>query len=335
MIYTFQVLTALLLDFLFGDPRWFPHPVRGIGLVCRKSEKITRNLAGNPSVAGLLTVVIVLTFISAFIYFFLKCCYTVSWVAGDIAAICLLYSSIAIKDLMHHSMDVYHRLVSDVDLKRARIAVGRIVGRDTGLLSDSEISKACVETVAENMVDGITAPIFFALLFSLFSPWLGLSAIGWSAIGAFFYKGVNTMDSMIGYKNDTYIDFGRTAAIVDDVLNFFPARISGFILIFTAFILKLDYRGAAKIFFRDRLNHSSPNAGHTEAAVAGALDVQLGGSLLYSGVMVDKPFIGDSGAEIGTDDIKICNRLVLLGSILFVAAALIIRGVAAGLLNGN
>jgi len=335
MIYSFQIIGALLLDLLFGDPRWLPHPVRGIGLVCSKSEKITRKFIGKPFLAGLLTVATVLIVTSALVTLLLSSCYAVSFAMGDTVAIILLYFSLAAKDLLRHSMDVYNRLMVDFDLSGARRAVGRIVGRDTESLSGSEISKACVETVAENMVDGITAPLFFALVFSIFSPCFGLSPIGCSALGAFFYKAVNTMDSMIGYKNERYLDFGRTAARLDDLMNFFPARISSIVLIFTAFILKLDYRGAAKIFFRDRLNHSSPNAGHTEAVVAGALGVQLGGPLLYSGIMVEKPFIGDSSREIGADDIKISNRLILVGSIIFIVMALLVRGVAAGLLNGS
>ncbi len=328
MIYTLQIFSALFLDFLFGDPRWYPHPVKGIGLLCRTSEKITRRLIKKPILAGSFTVAIVLSATGGLVFFLLTACYAVSSLLGDITAILLLYTAFAAKDLMRHSMAVYNCLVHDSDLDSARVAVGRIVGRDTQTLSESEISKACVETVAENMVDGITAPFFFAVFFSLFSPYLGMTAIGWSTVGAFVYKGVNTMDSMIGYKNDKYIYFGRMAARVDDFVNFIPARISSLLLIFAAFILKLDYRGAAKIFFRDRLNHSSPNAGHTEAAVAGALGIRLGGPLPYSGTIVDKPFIGDDNHEIEADDIKTSNKLILLGAFLFGVTVLVLRGMA-------
>lgn len=328
MIFTLQIFSALFLDFLFGDPRWYPHPVKGIGLLCRISEKITRRLTKNLILAGFFTVAIVLSATGGLVFFLLTACYAVSSLLGDITAILLLYTAFAAKDLMRHSMAVYNCLVHDSDLDSARVAVGRIVGRDTQTLSESEIGKACVETVAENMVDGITAPFFFAVFFSLFSPYLGMTAIGWSAVGAFVYKAVNTMDSMIGYKNDKYIYFGRMAARVDDFVNFIPARISSLLLIFAAFILKLDYRGAAKIFFRDRLNHSSPNAGHTEAAVAGALGIRLGGPLPYSGTIVDKPFIGDDIHEIKADDIKTSNKLILLGAFLFGVTVLVLRGMA-------
>ncbi len=328
MIYTLQILSALFLDFLFGDPRWYPHPVKGIGFLCRISEKITRRLTKKPILAGSFTVAIVLLVTGGLVFLLLTACYAVSSLLGNVTAILLLYTTFAAKDLMRHSMDVYNRLIHDSDPDSARKAVGRIVGRDTQTLSESEVSKACVETVAENMVDGITAPFFFAVFFSLFSPYLDMTAIGWSAVGAFLYKGVNTMDSMIGYKNEQYIYFGRMAAKVDDFVNFIPARISGFMLIFAAFILKLDYRGAAKIFFRDRLNHSSPNAGHTESAVAGALGIRLGGSLSYSGTIVAKPFIGDNINEIKADNIKTSNKLILFGSFLFVLTVLVLRGVA-------
>jgi len=325
MEYTLYIFSALFLDFLLGDPRWYPHPVKGIGLICRISERLTRALIKNQLLAGTVTVTIVLTITTVLIVLLLKICYAASSIFGDVTAIILLYMTFAARDLIHHSLDVYNRLIHDTDINSAREAVGRIVGRDTHSLDESEVSRACVETVAENMVDGITAPFFFAVRFSLLSPYVSMSAIGCSAIGAFFYKAVNTMDSMIGYKNDTYVYFGRFAAKLDDAINFIPARISSVALIIAAFFLKLDYRRAAKIFYRDRLHHSSPNAGHTEAVVAGALGIQLGGPLPYLGTMVDKPFIGDNIREIEAADIKICNRLVLVGSLIFMIFFLLLQ----------
>ncbi len=327
MIYTFQIVAALLLDFLFGDPHWYPHPVRLIGVICRVSENTTRKYINNPFTAGFLTVIIVLFVTGITVFFLLTVCYGFSVLIGDIAAVILLYTSFAARDLIHHSGDVFHRLTDNRNLDEARKAVGKIVGRDTHSLNDSEISKACVETVAENMVDGITAPFFFALLFGLFSPYVSMTAIGFSAVGALLYKAVNTMDSMIGYKNDKYVDFGRIAARLDDFVNLLPSRISGLMVILAAFILKLDYRGAFKIFIRDRLSHSSPNAGHTEAAVAGALGIRLGGPSSYFGKAVSKRFIGDDIFKITPDNIKTSNKLVLLASLLFIAAFLALYGV--------
>lgn len=326
MIYTFQILAALFLDFLLGDPRWYPHPVKLIGFVCRVNENAGRKFIKNQFFAGFITVITVLLVTGSTIFFLLTVCYTISTVIGDIAAVLLLYTTFAARDLIRHSEDVFHWLSSDPNLEEARKAVARIVGRDTGSLGESEISKACVETVAENMVDGITAPFFFALLFSLFSPSMDMTAIGCSAVGALLYKAVNTMDSMIGYKNAKYIEFGRVAARLDDFVNFIPSRISGGMVILAAFILKLDYRGALNVFLRDRLSHSSPNAGHTEAAVAGALGIRLGGPAEYFGNVVCKPFIGDDIHRITPENIRTSNKLILIGSLLFIALFLALLG---------
>ncbi len=326
MIYTFQITAALFLDFLLGDPRWYPHPVKLIGLVCRISENTSRKCVKNPFFAGFITVLAVLLISGGALFFLLTACYGISAVIGDIAAVLLLYTTFAARDLIRHSEDVFHRLTNNRDLDQARKAVGRIVGRDTDSLNDSEISKACVETVAENMVDGITAPFFFGVLFSFFSSYVDMTPIGCSAVGALLYKAVNTMDSMIGYKNVKYINFGRVAARLDDFVNFIPSRISGGMVIIAAFILKLDYRGAFIIFLRDRLNHSSPNAGHTEAAVAGALGIRLGGPSTYFGKVMFKPFIGDDIHRITPENIKTSNRLILIGSLLFTALFLALRG---------
>jgi adenosylcobinamide-phosphate synthase len=319
------MLTAIGLDLLFGDPRWFPHPVRLIGKLCSGAEKLTRKLFNNEMVAGWVTVVIVL-FITGFMTLLLLsfACFLGNMI-GVCAAVVLVYFCIAIKDLLRHSEDVYRKLSDDSDMGNARKAIGRIVGRDTGSLDGEGISRACVETVAENMVDGMTAPFFFGVLFSLLSGLLGLPAIAWSAVGAMIYKAVNTMDSMIGYKNIKYIRFGRAAAKIDDVCNFIPARLSGIILILAAFILKLDYRGALRIFLRDRLAHASPNAGHTEAVVAGAFGISLGGPSFYFGTLVEKPYIGDTLRSVESGDIKRCNTLVLVGFFLFAFFLLFFR----------
>lgn len=317
MSYILQLSAAILLDFLFGDPRWFPHPVRGIGRLCRWSEALFRTLFTNLYLAGICTVLLVTTVTGTVVYLLLYAGFSWTPYLGETIAIFLLYTTIAAKDLIHHSNIVYQHLQSPSSLSLARDAVGRIVGRETGKLDEAGISRACIETVAENMVDGITAPLFFAVMASFASPLIGMSPIGCSAIGAFFYKSVNTMDSMIGYKNDKYLQLGMAAAKLDDVVNFIPARISGLCVIVAAFFLKLDYRKAARIFFRDRLNHSSPNAGHTEAAAAGALGLRLGGPSTYFGKVVEKPYMGDGGKEAVPEDIKRANNLVLAGSLIF------------------
>jgi adenosylcobinamide-phosphate synthase len=327
MIYTFQTLAALFLDFLFGDPQWYPHPVRWIGLACRAGEKVTRKYINNLILAGFFTVIFVLIITGGTVILVLTACYSVSIFVGDFAAVVLLYTTFAAKDLIYQSGEVLRKLAHDSDLGGARDAVGRIVGRDTISLDNPEISRACVETVAENMVDGITAPFFYAVVFSFFAPYVDMTAIGCSVVGAFLYKAINTMDSMIGYKNVKYLEFGRIAARLDDGANFIPSRMSAAMVVLAACTLNLDYKRAFKIIMRDRLNHSSPNAGHTEAAFSGALGVRLGGPALYLGKVVNKPYIGDDVRKIQPDAIKTSHKLVLVGSLYFIASILILRAV--------
>lgn len=317
MIYFFQLLSAIFLDAIVGDPRWYPHPVKGIGKLCSLSETITRSMTSNLYLAGFVTVIAVISSTGVIVAFILFVAASVSSIFEGVIGVLLLYTTIAARDLLRHSNEVYVQLTNNVTLENARFAVGKIVGRDTSKLDQDGICRATIETVAENMVDGITAPLFFAIIASCFSPLLNLSPISCSVIGAFLYKAVNTMDSMIAYKNDKYLKFGRVAAKLDDAVNFFPARISGVCLIMAAFFLKLDYRTAAKVFLQDRLNHASPNAGHTESATAGALGLRLGGPSSYFNQIVEKPFIGATGSEPTPLDIKKTNYLVIVGSMVF------------------
>ncbi|MDK9707758.1 MAG: adenosylcobinamide-phosphate synthase CbiB [Desulforhopalus sp.] len=329
MSYIGQLFLAILLDLLFGDPPWLPHPVRGIGRLCIWAEKSTRLVFSNLYVAGFITVLLVVAGTGGIVFLLMLGATALHPVFGTAIAIILLYTSIAIRDLLRHSDAVYEQLQPSGSLEKAREAVGRIVGRDTKDLSQPQITKACIETVAENMVDGITAPLFFAVLASFAAPIFGMSPLSCSVIGAFLYKAANTMDSMIGYKNEKYLQFGRCAAKLDDILNFLPARISGLCVIMAAIFLKLDYRGAARIFRRDRLRHSSPNAGHTEAAAAGALGLRLGGPSSYFGKIVEKPYLGDGIREPVPEDIKKTNRLVMVGVSIFLLLLIGLRLLAA------
>jgi adenosylcobinamide-phosphate synthase len=328
MTYLLQVLSAVFLDLFIGDPVWLPHPVRGIGKLIVWSEKFTRCLCTNLYLAGLVTVFFVLTVTAATVFLLLQGATAISSFVGAAFAVILLYTTIAIRDLLHHSNAVYRQFGPSGTLEKARQAIAMIVGRDTNNLSQAGITRACVETVAENMVDGITAPLFWAVMASFAAPFIGLSPITCSVIGAFFYKAVNTMDSMIGYKNERYLYFGRAAAKLDDFVNFLPSRISGLCVITAAFFLKLDYREAARIFRRDRLNHSSPNAGHTEAATAGALGLRLGGPSSYFGKIVEKPYLGDGVRQPVPEDIKRTNHLILAGTVIFLLLLLGLRLIA-------
>jgi adenosylcobinamide-phosphate synthase len=317
MFYAIQVLIAYFLDLLLGDPRSLPHPVRLIGRFCSRCEEFFRARTGNATLAGTLTVAAVLSATAAAATLILLVLAAISpWLAG-LAAVILLYTCLAARDLAGHSREVYHRLQAG-DLPAAREAVAMIVGRETASLDREGVCRAAVETVAENTVDGVTAPIFTGICCSLLAPLTGLGAIELTAVGALLYKAANTMDSMFGYKNDRYIHFGMVAARLDDVLNYLPARLTPLFLVLAAAVLKLDWRGASRIFFRDRLCHASPNAGHPEAAVAGALGVRLGGPSRYFGKVVEKPFIGDDLQPIQAEDILRTNRLMYLGSLLLI-----------------
>jgi adenosylcobinamide-phosphate synthase len=323
VIFTLQFLGALCLDFLFGDPAWIPHPVRLLGWLCTCLERFFRSNVNGPGRAGLYTVLTVLLVTSAFLFILLSAVLRFSPASADLLALLILSTAIACRDLVKHSTRVYRALADDLAVARQEVA--KIVGRDTDQLDEVGVSRACVETVAENMVDGVTAPIFFALCFSLLPGGDGLSPLGLAAIGAYVYKTINTMDSMFGYKNERYLDFGRTAAKFDDLANFLPARITGLLLVPIASVLGLDGRGAWHIFRRDRLAHASPNSGHTEAAVAGALGIQLGGASSYFGSMITKPAIGDATRPIKAGDILLANRLMVVGSVSFAAVMLLIR----------
>ena len=324
-LFEFQLWAAVLLDLLCGDPRWFPHPARFMGLLCTWCETAYRRLVQSPLPAGAMTVASVLGLSLGITAFLLAAASVASPLLAQALAVFMLYTSIAARDLVVHSKRVYLALQDERSLGQARAAVSGIVGRDTVTLNRAEIIRACVETVAENMVDGVTAPLFYAVLLSLLGPATGIDPIFLAAFGAMGYKAVNTMDSMMGYKNDRYLLFGRYAAKLDDLVNFIPARISGFLLVPAALFLGLDWQGAYRIFVRDRLEHASPNGGHSEAAVAGALGIQLGGGANYFGKAVSKPFIGEHGREIEARDILQANRLMLLGSFLFLLLMLLLR----------
>lgn len=328
MSFTLSLIISLFLDAILGDPRWYPHPVRVIGRFCMFCENLYRRVLTKAFWAGTATVFTVLAVSCSVVFTALLALKTIAPVLEIIGAIVVLYTSIAMKDLLKHSNNVYLALGTHID--NARLEIAKIVGRDTTSLNETEIAKACVETVAENMVDGITSPLFYAVIASFLAPFVPLSAVGCGAVGAIGYKAVNTMDSMFGYKNEKYLYFGRAAAKLDDIVNFLPARMSGICLIFTAFLLRYDFQNAAQTFRRDRLQHSSPNAGHPEAAIAGALGIELGGPSVYFGSVVDKPYIGSSQHRISKTHISATNKIVVVGSLAFLFILLCSRFLLTG-----
>ncbi|HIU67889.1 MAG TPA: cobalamin biosynthesis protein CobD [Candidatus Caccomorpha excrementavium] len=239
------------------------------------------------------------------------------WIAGLVHPVWRLcvesimcYQMLAAKSLRDESMKVYDAL-QEGDILKARKAVSMIVGRDTDRLDSEGIAKAAVETVAENTSDGVIAPMFYMAFFG--------------AAGGFVYKAVNTMDSMIGYKNETYLYFGRAAAKFDDIVNYIPARISALLMIGAAYLSGADGRGAVRIWKRDRRNHASPNSAQTEAVCAGALGVRLAGDAWYFGTLYKKKTIGDPVRNVVPEDIRRANRLMYLTSLLGMIPAAAVR----------
>ena len=303
-----QIILTLILDSILGDPRWLPHPVRFIGWLTLKSEKFCRAIITREKSAGVVAVLFVLTITGSVTWIVLWFTASLHPWLGDAVSILLLYTCFAARDLIVHSTNVYTALQSN-DLPKAREMVAMIVGRDTAELDEAGVVRACVESVAENTVDGVIAPLFWAIIGGPF--------------GALLYKAVNTMDSTFGYKNERYQYFGWAPARIDDLANFLPARLAGILVVLASFILGLNGRLSWRIFRRDRLQHASPNAAQTEAAVAGALGISLGGGAFYFGEMVHKPAIGDPMMEPEAGHILQTNRILLMVTVLFVLSGLV------------
>lgn len=291
-----QILLALGLDLLLGDPRWLPHPICAIGWLAQRIEsplrrRLTLRFAGITAVV----IVIVISVLSAFLL--QQCAALIHPLLGNLVSIWLLYSCFAMQSLRQHALAVFKPLQQN-DLVVARQQVSMLVGRDTESLDESEIIRATVESVAENSVDGVTAPLLFALIAGV--P------------GAFFYKAVNTLDSTYGYKNARYLQFGWAAARLDDLVNFIPARLTALLVFPAAWICRFDLKGSWRIFRRDRHKHPSPNGGQIEAATAGALGVRLGGENSYLGIKSIRPFLGDMKQPLERAHILKTIRLMLM-----------------------
>lgn len=309
----FAFIAGFVLDLLIGDPHFIPHPVRLIGSLISSLDKRLNCDAGYNSSEKKLNLIkykrgMLLAFTVIFATFAMSviiivAAYSINLYAGVIAEAVMTWQILATKCLRVESMRVYDALRTD-GVDAGRRAVSMIVGRDTSVLDAAGVTRAAVETIAENTSDGVIAPMLY-------------TAIGGPVLG-FVYKAVNTMDSMLGYKNDKYMFFGRFAARLDDVVNFIPARISAYLMIAAAFIggRQFDGKNAYRIFKRDRFNHASPNSAQTESVCAGALRVQLAGDAVYFGKLVKKKYIGDGLREIEYEDIKRANRLMYITAFL-------------------
>lgn len=301
----YAVLGGFVLDAVFGDPAWLPHPVVYMGKAISALEKGLRTrlpktpegeLWGGRILAfclpvGTFAITSLVCMGAAALHPLLGLAVQMFWCGQALAA----------KGLVQESMNVYRELTKP-DLPAARIAVSRIVGRDTQALTAEGVTKAAVETVAENASDGVIAPLFYMLL-------------GGAPL-ALTYKAINTMDSMVGYKNEKYLYFGRAAAKLDDAANYLPSRLSALLLIAASFFCRENGKNAWKIWRRDRRNHASPNSAQTEAVMAGALSVQLAGPAWYFGEYYDKPTIGDPLRPVEPGDILRANRMLYWGGFL-------------------
>lgn len=311
MYATLALVLGFGLDLILGDPQGWPHIVRGFGWLIQTLERKLYPWE-NKRLGGTVLVFIMGAVSTLLPLGLLILAWQISPWVFVLAESLLCWQLLAVKSLKTESDLVYQTLAAE-DLPGARQAVARIVGRDTQSLDEAGVTRAAVETVAENASDGVAAPLFYILL-------------GGSPLGC-LYKAVNTMDSMIGYKNERYLAFGRSAARLDDLLNYLPARICALLMILAAALSGLDAGRAWRIWRRDRYNHASPNSAQTEAVMAGALGIRLAGDAYYFGRLHRKPFIGDPVRPVEPRDILRSHGLLYGTSVLLMQAAILLRGV--------
>ncbi len=307
------LMAAYLTDLLIGDPRWIPHPVVIIGkFISFLESRLYKENANSHTIfaQGLLLVILVMVFTLVCIFGVLYLSRLIHPYLYIAVYIWFLASTLAVKGLGQAGLGIFKNLEKH-DIHTARKKTGEIVGRDTDNLSEEEIARAAVETVAENTVDGVTAPLFYALIGGL--PL------------AMLYKAVNTMDSMVGYNNDHYKFFGRAAAKLDDLVNYIPARLTSLIMLLASFILKYHWKRGWKVLLTDARKHPSPNSGYSEAVAAGVLGIQLGGTNYYGGIPSRRPVFGIKTRKIDSQDILHAVRLMYLTSFITLAAGLMIK----------
>ena len=304
LILVIKIWIAYVLDLIFGDPQNIIHPVQVIGKMISSGEKYLLGKRHESDrkykfFAGMILNITVISVTYAVTYLIYKS--SENSIIFTVAEIYLMYTIFSINSLAREGNRVYN-ILKEGNIERARKDLSYLVSRDTGTMDEKMIIRSTMETISENTVDGIVAPMLY-----MFLGGLPLSMT---------YKAINTFDSMVGYKNEIYMDFGKFSAKLDDVANFIPARITGILIVIASMILGYDYKNSLKIFIRDRKNHSSPNSGHAEAGVAGALGVQFGGRVSYFGKEVDKPVIGDKAKDFELEDIKKNIKIMYAASFL-------------------
>lgn len=294
-------ILGYILDLIIGDPAFIPHPIRGIGLLIDRTETFLRKENVDLKLKGLYLLIIVtsICYFSTFLLINIFGFFNIY--ARFVVTTFIIFQILATKSLFSETNKVYLALeVGDIDLAKKYLSY--LVSRDCHEMKEEDIVTSTIETISENIVDGITAPMFYI-------------ALGGAPIGM-FYKGVNTLDSMVGYKNDKYKDFGFFSAKFDDILNYIPARLTSVIIILATKILNMDYKNAWEILKRDKRNHSSPNSGFAEAPVAGALGIILGGKVSYFGEVFNKPTMGDDKRKPDIKDIRDTHKIMFLTSLL-------------------
>jgi adenosylcobinamide-phosphate synthase len=305
-----EIVGAYILDLFIGDPIWlFFHPVRVIGWLVENLETLLRKSVKNERLAGVILVVLVTSIVGLGSFTIIQLATVINPLLGSALSLVLIYSTLAVKDLDIETMRVYYALKKGKTCL-ARKELSLIVGRDTCNLDRHDIIRASIETVAENIVDGIISPFFYAFM-------------GGAPL-ALVYKAVNTLDSMVGYKNEKYKNFGWAAAKTDDLLNFIPARISAILLPIAGMLVGRNGLRSWRIIRRDSKNNPSPNSGIPEAAVAGALNIQLGGVNYYGGVAYVKPFIGDNADSLSLSHIKDAVKIAYVSSALALVLGIVL-----------
>jgi adenosylcobinamide-phosphate synthase len=315
-LFAITLISALALDLILGDPERMPHPIRWIGRMTAWGEGLLRSMPGRRERlkgAALVVLVVGAVYLASSVLLYIT--YRYSTALFLIVAVYMVWTSISIKTLAREATGVLESLEEhglDGTLG-ARKRLARIVGRDTETLNPEEVFKAATETVAENTSDAVIAPLFYL-------------AIGGPAL-MLAYKAINTLDSMLGYRNERYRNFGMAAARLDDAANYIPARITAALMVAASFILRYDWRGSLAVAIRDGRKHPSPNAGVVEAAVAGALKVRFGGPMSYNGILCEKPFIGDGPNAPDRSSVVSSIRIMQMSALFMTALALLIRAI--------
>jgi len=309
----FDIVMGYIADLIFGDPYWFPHPVRFIGRFISSFENLLRRLVHSETsekIAGFILTGVTVVISYLVVWILLKISLSVSTLLFHIVNIFFIYTVLATRCLGDEAKKIYRYLING-DINNARKALSYIVGRDTEKLDVQGICRAVIETVSENTSDGIVAPLFYLLL-------------GGVPL-AMAYKAINTLDSMVGHKNERYINMGMASARLDDIANFIPARLTSFLIAIASFITGLNPRRSLSIMLRDGRNNPSPNSGYPEASMAGALGVRLGGPSSYGGQIVEKPYIGDPEDTVTPEHIILSTRVMYVTSLLALITGLIIQ----------